>query len=205
MKNPDHAYVINLKSRTDRWNTFTGCKEYPYLVREWNLEYFQAVDYAPKELRPKKRGVWGCYQSHLIILQMFAMNDWDTLAVFEDDVYFVDYFAEKYQQLEVPDDWDMLYLGGQCIAPMVPVSNKIVNCDNINRTHAYIVNRKILDVLLPFIESRVFMNADIDAIYGELHKNINAYICRPLLAGQRAGWSDVSLRNQHLRFWGDVV
>jgi len=62
-------------------------------------------------------GAWGCWRSHLELWERMLSDDTTALAVFEDDVVTHAEPTERTRLADflahVPDDWDMVYLGGQ--------------------------------------------------------------------------------------------
>jgi GR25 family glycosyltransferase involved in LPS biosynthesis len=118
------AYVINLKRRSDRLEQFyenhPGFDEH-VLVQE-------ACDGVSLELTPAlkrlfinndfhwKKPVLGCAMSHLKLWQQLATDEAgiDNYLIMEDDVKFQKGWQEIWNKAskEIPDDYDVLYLGG---------------------------------------------------------------------------------------------
>jgi GR25 family glycosyltransferase involved in LPS biosynthesis len=169
------AICINLKSRKEK-------KKYMKIqCRRKNipLKFFVAT----KHENPKR----GCLESHLTVMKEAIADGIKYLLIFEDDVK----FKRKVLPLpEVPEDWDMLYLGGTV--------HRIVNRDNPNwtrvmcwTTHAYIVNltnQKLVDKIM---EADKY-DGEIDRFYLEhVHKGFNCYMANPMMAIQKQGFSDI--------------
>ena len=81
-------------------------------------ERFAAIDGRRVATPPQWRagnGAWGCYRSHLLILEKCLLEHIDSYVVFEDDAGFGDDFCERLQEFiaELPADWGLAYRGGQ--------------------------------------------------------------------------------------------
>ncbi len=83
-----------------------------------DVERFAAIDgrrLATPEQWRAGNGAWGCYRSHLLILEKCLLEGIDSYVVFEDDAGFVPDFVEHLEAYvrELPEDWGLAYLGGQ--------------------------------------------------------------------------------------------
>jgi len=106
--------------------------------------------------------------------------------ILEDDVRFVDGWEAKWEQAmeDVPDDWDMLYLGS-CFARLhgaTQVKGLIWRAEVPNCTHAYLVRHKALPRLVEACE-RVYTNIDW-AIAEQVGKELNVFAVLPRIAHQ---------------------
>jgi hypothetical protein len=111
--------------------------------------------------------------------------------ILEDDAEFCDDFVALFEAWyqQVPDDWDMLYLGGNHNGLKVKqVSEHVGRVTEMYATHAYAVRGRAIERI---INRLGVMNAQVDVCYAELQKGLNAYCFVPLLAFQREGYSDV--------------
>jgi GR25 family glycosyltransferase involved in LPS biosynthesis len=100
----------------------------------------------------------GCLESHLEIIQLAYNRGWDKILILEDDLQPTQYISsahlsgKSWKILEnVPDDWDMLYLGGTIKQKIYDEEDYRQYVDFQNRewvrmccwtTHAYIINLK---------------------------------------------------------------
>lgn len=182
----DKCFVISLASRPTRYMRF---KEklvdsgFPF-----DVERFEGVVERAPDWWRLSDGMWGCARSHRILLGRMLDSNWKNMLVFEDDAFFVGNFMERLRALKVPDDWDMLYLGGRPVGKITPIDSGLVRCANINLMHAYAINRKAIDGIVKFFDSHREPQAN-DWRLGALHPKINAYLCLPNLVGQCAGAS----------------
>jgi len=178
------AICINLKSRKEKKKYMKiQCKR-----RDIPLKFFTAT----KHKNPKR----GCLESHLTVIRDALEDGVKYLLIFEDDVK----FKRKLLPLpEVPEDWDMLYLGGTV--------HRIVNRDNPKwtkmmcwTTHAYIINLTN-DVLVNKIMEAETYDGEIDRFYMEqVHKGFNCYMATPMIAIQKEGFSDIEGQTVNYNF-----
>ena len=103
-------------------------------------------------------GAFGCCLAHVAaqfrVLSDAEYSDDDPLTFFEDDAVFCDGFLDKLETVAslVPDDWEILYLGGELLLtgrpkPVVVAAKngvKLTRPRNVNRLHAYVVRARAL-------------------------------------------------------------
>lgn len=203
------SYIISLNRRKDRlikfWDRFP--KDWPY---DLPIHYSAiAGTYCnPPSWWKQGGGAWGCYKSHLnIIEQELNQENKQNILIFEDDAIFCDNFVSKMQQLlsVIPDDADQIYLGGQHLKQATD-KGKYLLANNINRTHCYIVTTKGLPVLYRHLNDiKNWGNKfHIDHHYGAAHrdKRIIAYAPKIWLIGQdEDNRSDVCGKPVKERWW----
>ena len=202
-------YVINLEDRKDRLNTF-----YSFLPENFSaVETFKAVN-GIKCRYPAwwnaGPGAWGCYRSHIQILENAMSSDLPSYMVFEDDCEFAEDFTDKYMEFlkHLPPDWDMFYLGGQLLEaesnPPKKINEWVYRPFNVNRTHCFAVSKKgyayLYDFLLRRFEDRTW---HIDHHLGSLHQqnNFNVYCPPKWLVAQSEGLSDICCSVQPQRYF----
>jgi GR25 family glycosyltransferase involved in LPS biosynthesis len=151
----ERCFLINLERRDDR------LKEWTYQVpASWpfpDVERFVAIDGRKLTTPPQWRaggGAWGCFRSHLLILERCLLEGISSYVVFEDDAGFVPDFTERFRSFvdELPEDWGLVYLGGQHLYtakhPPRKLSELVYRPYNINRTHAFMVRgRETMKIL----------------------------------------------------------
>ena len=173
------SYLVNLDRRPDR-------------LKQANEE-FDKLDFHPERFSAIENvnGAAGCYLSHLEILKK-ARAKKKSVLIFEDDVMLVgDYKSVIEQALdELQDlDWDMFYLGGNVLKPVYQITEHIGKLTHCQSTHAYGVNYKFLDILVPFIEQQKYI---VDVLYADGVIPVrNCFITIPMVAIQRSDYSDI--------------
>jgi hypothetical protein len=138
--------LINLDRRDDRLREWMQQLPQPWPLPE--PERFAAIDGRRVATPPQWRagnGAWGCYRSHLLILEKCLLEGIDSYVVFEDDAGFVPDFVDRFERFasELPADWGLAYLGGQHLYaakhPPHKISDHVYRPYNVNRTHAFMV------------------------------------------------------------------
>lgn len=214
----EKVFVVGLDRAKDRVDEFFN--GIPSVIPFSQPELWQAID-GKKCNSPGwwtwGNGAWGCYKSHLNIIEHCLNNDIESVLIFEDDAYFVDGFDQKCREFmaSVPDDWGMIYLGGQFLnsktSPPKPVNDNVFIPMNVNRTHAFAIHRRAMSHIYRHLnETKGWIkNHHIDHHLGRLHQNEYAkvkpkckvYCPKEWLVGQREGKSLISGKTLRDRVW----
>jgi len=172
------AYVINLDERKNRLKEFNGNK-IPFEV-----ERFPAVKMSP--------GIMGCNESHKRLLQ--GITQFPTV-VFEDDCLLIeDWSIVETAIKQLPVNWDILYLGANLNTPLVKHSTNLYVLKKAWTTHAIIYNtKKVIDFIIEGMPKDI---TPIDVFYSNIIlEKFNCFIVNPIVAIQKAGFSDVGKGN----------
>lgn len=152
--------VISLDRTPDRLRDF-----YIRLPGDWAFKYprhFHAVDgekiKAPDDWKWEKcnNAAVGCWASHLAIArEMAASGDIKPWLIMEDDCQFLGHESDRIVETieRLPDDWELLYLGGQHDEAPAKVSPGILRTRDTGRTHAFAVHPRWFEGYLAFLES----------------------------------------------------
>ena len=166
------AYVINLDKRRDRLNEFNKI-EFPFPV-----ERFPGI--------VKKNGKDGCRESHYAILKR---NKEFPLLIMEDDVQFLVSWNDIFKAMkQLPDNWDLLYLGGNLHQLVGWYSDRLFRAEGIKTSHAIMYNStRVVDYILKHGQGK-----RKDLFYmTEVQKKFNCYLIHPMAATQGASYSDI--------------
>lgn len=176
----------------------TGCPM-GWVYRNVNPDFYRGL------------GAWGCYRSHLHIIEsLLCRKNFDATLILEDDAFFIPDFIEQVADFvhQVPDDWDSIYLGGEHLFKPMPVGNltSVVRCVMANRSHAYIVRgEQFLRALYERLADwRTWPNVwYADHAMGNLQVagRWNVYAPTNWLVGQRGGISECDLHQSQDRIW----
>lgn len=197
------VYVINMPRRADRWEQFNQL-----LPDDWPFKKptrYEALDgglVTPPAWWHGGSGAWGCYRTHLRILEDSLNRNVSSVLILEDDAVCVEDFREKAELFwqHLPDDWEMVYLGGQHIQENLGLPRRlnewVYQPFNINRCHCYgFRGRRMMERAYRHLNDFGNWKVDhhIDHYLGELHKVIETglYVPREWLLGQASGVSDI--------------
>jgi hypothetical protein len=207
----DRVCVISLDRRPDRLATFFAGlpTDFPF----GKVEVVPAID-GSKCRHPswwrQGGGAWGCYRSHVRIIEDALNAGHENILIFEDDATFAPGFAAKAREYlaALPSDWVQAYFGGQHLRPplAVPGNRLVVRASNVNRTHAYAIRGRVgmLRLYRWLHASDQWKNGfHIDHHYGRMHKEQRSGFYAPAnwLCGQAAGQSNISGKQTVERWW----
>ncbi len=190
----DKAYCINLKRRQDRW------KKCLMEFKKHNLddiERYQAIDgklYDWSSTTYNKnllKGELGILETHINIITEAVENGYSSIVILEDDVYFTPEIAKLEEYLnDVPEDWDMIHLGGNHTYGNIPdmITDKIMRLNNTFATEGVIIRNTLFQTILEITKNR---EHQIDKYYSILQKTNNIYGCYPNITLQKIDYSDI--------------
>ena len=182
----DKKFVINLERRPDR---LLEIEKQFYNLNFENYEIFKAVDGILLSKHIKlKQGQVACRLSHKSLIEKAKAERLKHVIIFEDDADLDSDIINKFQNLTIPEDWDVLYLGAHNFRPLKMINENIGRCVTSLSTVAYIVNYKAYDEVLSSLNN----DEILDLIYcNHLSKSLNMYCVKPNLVVQRSGYSDI--------------
>ena len=129
----------------------------------------------------------GMHLSHFLMWRHFLYDhEYGDFTVFEDDVRLIEDWNKILIENgpEVPGDWDIVMLGSCCTdgRPKTHISGNIYRVEYPLCTHAYMVRRKALPILL---ETQEKSWAPIDlSLYFNSYPKLNVYTILPRIAYQ---------------------
>jgi hypothetical protein len=202
----DQVYCINLKRRTDR----RAHAESEFKKHGIEVEWIEGID--SKELSlpatlissdgtPVMPGDLGCTASHSKVCKLAKERGFKNYLVIEDDAIFCKNFIELFPLyiVQVPNDYDFLYIGGSINGEQYAISENVVKSTNVYTTHAMAVKETVYDALIEVWEKQ---NEKVDLCVASLQSRFNTYAFRPFLIGQRPSYSDILEKDtdyEHLR------
>jgi glycosyl transferase family 25 len=184
---------INLDQRPDRWTRLqTRFAEHDI----GKVERFSAIDGNSQKIPDtwiQSKGAYGCLSSHIEIVREAQAKRHQYVLIFEDDVVLAADFIQQFNRYiaEVPDDWDMLFLGGLHQTSPQTVTKNIVKLTNTYCTHAYALHQRLFE---HFIEINQRHCAPVDVNNFKLQEQFNCYCFHPPLAWVEDGYSDIAGR-----------
>ena len=208
----DAICVITLARRPDRFAAF---------LEQWKTSGFARPDVVrigvdgeicrPPAWWTAGNGAWGCYRSHLLAIEKALNERRRNVLIFEDDAELCEGFSEQLGHVlsELPNDWDMLYFGGQHTHENeerpTKISEHIARAYSVNRNHAYAINGKAMETVYHHLNEvqNWEKTQHIDHHLEKLHRSgcINVYCAIPFIVGQAAGKSDINGKTLPERNW----
>jgi GR25 family glycosyltransferase involved in LPS biosynthesis len=190
----DKVYLINLDRRPDRLENFQQ------EVEKYDLghfERFSAYDGKLLNLTNKynlKPGEIGIIKSNLDIIKEAKKNKYNTILIIEDDCVFKDEvvnFGDYFNLL--PNDWDMLYMGGNHnthigISPPYKINDKVVKLHSTYSAHFVGMKSTVFNHIEVLLEMG---RQPLDVEYVKLQKIFNCYSFTPALTSQLVNFSDI--------------
>lgn len=191
----DKVYCINLEHREDRKNhILSECVKYDL----GDLSFFNAINGHIIE-NPYKvsNGNFGLILTNIEIIKDAKNNNYKNILILEDDCYFTSEVLNIDTYFDaLPDDWDMLYLGGNHNThvgnlPPKKINEKIVQLHSTLTTHFVAINNNMYDVILARLSK---FDNPIDVVYTGIQKLYNVYSTYKTIAKQLNGYSDIENR-----------
>ena len=184
----EKIYCVNLDKRKDRWEQ----AQVQFKKHNLEVERFSAIEGNPDNIPTKiVSGHVGCVLSHYNIIKKASENNLNQILILEDDVVFSENLQDDFKKLikQVPEDWDMLYFGGNHNGiPLEMVDENVAKIQKTYTTHAYAIRKPVYEVVLKMFPK---LKHEVDVMYSLLQGSFNCYVFRPHLAWQKDGYSDI--------------
>ena len=198
----DKVYCINLDRRKDRW------EETVTELKKWNL--FQDVDRISavdgnlivNKTNLINNGELGLVETHLNLIRNAKNKKYKNILLIEDDIEFTEEINNLNSYFEsLPDNWDMLWFGGNHNKHMGLevnlINDKIIKCSNTYSTHCIAINNSVYDLLISLLSKR---QKPVDVYYSDIQKTYECYSFNPSIAIQRPSFSDIQNKDQDNRW-----
>ena len=183
----DHIYCINLDKRTDRWE---DCVK-QFNKHNLSVERFSAIDGVNIENTTNlKPGELGLLRTHISIINDAKKNNYKNILILEDDVEFMGNLNEIFDSVknQIPNDWVMLYLGGNHVGGCLQISENIFKIFHSYAIHSFAIKSELFDLIINGLPN---YKKPVDVFYAELHSLFPSYVIRPHLSWQRESFSDI--------------
>ena len=184
---------INLDRRPERWqrvqHAFAAHGIQP--VRRFSAS--DGNEIALPNTWTHSPGAFGCLDSHVRVVREARDAGASSVLIFEDDAVLDPQFKEKFAMFaeELPDDWDMLFLGALHKDEPVRVSEHIARITKANSTFAYVIRNTVFDA---FIELNSRAEHVLDMNNYRLQERFHCYCFMPNLVWVEPEYSDVQRR-----------
>jgi GR25 family glycosyltransferase involved in LPS biosynthesis len=206
-----NIYCINLDKRPDRYE---DCL-IEFKLLNINVERVSGVDGTKLYREGMGIGVgnYGLVQTQMKIINDAINKKYKSFLLLEDDVMFIDGFYDKFEKKinSLPDDWDLLYLGGNNLFHMgkhimiTGDKNFVITKDNYKMldyelckttwtqcAHAVAINSRFYQTLLNKLNENQTTPGDLTL--ARLQAGCNAYTFLPSLVLQRPSFSDINFQ-----------
>jgi GR25 family glycosyltransferase involved in LPS biosynthesis len=142
-----------------------------------------------------KPGWVGCAMSHLTLMEQNKNED--RFAIYEDDVKFLHRLELVHiAMLQLPDDWDCLYLGASPKEPQQRYSGNLFRLKNAHVTHAIIWHNRKGGVVEYILSHSSHIRKYDDYLATVIQPQFNCFVTYPMIATQQTiGNSDTCTRN----------
>jgi len=192
----DKIICINRDSRTDRLSSFSGM----CVMHGIEVERFRAHE--GTQIDGSFNGNYGCTASHRGVLELICHHGWERTLIFEDDSVAVEPgqygdhtvnrlpLMQQWEQIkpEIPEEWDMLYLGGHYGSkPQSRLSPHIIRINTMLTTSSYAVSLDFARRIVTHIHGV----GPIDSLMGHWQPINKCYCVQPRLFVQYANESDL--------------
>lgn len=208
----DKIYCINLDRRPDRWeeNCLPQFENFGMDVERFSAT--DGKDFTLPHGKPYNGELAGSY-SHMNAIKKAREEGVEKLLLLEDDVVFSDNVNDMFSNLikNVPEDWDIIFFGGNHIGGVVPVNNGVVKLRRSYAIHACGISKKVYDIMIQHLENKIGKveenkekrftpSVAADYFLADLHKVLNVYCFKPHIAWQLDGYSDIQHSNVSYKF-----
>ena len=187
------VYCINLASRPLR---YAQVKQQFYRQQIYHVKRLAAID--GQQVKPiagwqGSAGAYGCLQSHLQAVKAAKQADSPNILIFEDDVELCENFCAQILKAvaQLPEDWDMLFLGAIHQQDPEPVSSGIKRLKQAYTTLGYAIRNTIYDDFIALNQEAV---QPVDVNQSVLFERFNCYCTMPHLAWVSSSYSDTDHR-----------
>jgi len=190
----EHAFYINLDSRTDR--------------KQYMEDHLKTVGIHAERFKAVKltNGALGCSMSHLKLLELAKKNNWDSILIMEDDIQFLNpgiFMQQLNRFLHVHKEFDVLLIAGNNVPPFSNIDDTCVKVTRCQTTTGYLVKNHYFDTLIQNVREGInnLMKTPenhvlyaIDKYWFRLQERDNWYLIIPLTVTQREDYSDIEKR-----------
>ena len=194
----NQVYCVNLKRRLDRKNNFISeVTKFDF----GDFEFYEAVDGKNLDMSKYKSnllpGELGILLTNREIILKSIKENFDNILILEDDCEFSNKMLSIGDIMShVPDDWDMIYFGGNHnitndVIPGIVVNKHVVKINHTFAIHCVAIKNTVFDDIIKLTEKT---DRQIDVMYTDIQKKYNVYCFYPSLVTQKIDFSDIQNR-----------
>ena len=151
------------------------------------------LGFAMNNMRRNARNEFGCNLSQ--IKAVVGSIGYERPLFLEDDVCFQNLHALESALKELPDDWNVLYLGGHPCGPADQVGDYLYKIQRFSFAEAYAINGSSILKFFDYWCNRIGQpSAMYDRILGEFAQENTSYAIYPTVTYQPDGYSFIAGR-----------
>jgi GR25 family glycosyltransferase involved in LPS biosynthesis len=204
----EQIYCINLKHRTDRWESCLS--QFSLLGIADKINKREGILCAHPKLSHRQNAQIGCALSHYYILKEAQKNNYSNVLVLEDDFLFLDFGESLNNKInkstsELPANWDLFYFGaffvkGYDYAPVEKYSQNLIKAKTCFCTHAIAYSKNAINKILNDLNLEKELDVinfikEYEAIDWYLARNFqennHCFAAKDLLCVQKESYSDI--------------
>lgn len=188
IKEFDKVFVINVASYKERRQKSKEELEKIGMVEGVDYEFFRATTGKSKfaKLNGTESIGWNRNAAGLVyttrrIIETAKKNNWKSVLIFEDDINFINNFADLYPKAvkDLPEDYDFFHLNATNLKPPIWKKGLIHTIKEALCCQAYAIHESVYDV---YLDQLKLSNRPIDETTRILHKERGrSYCVRPNL------------------------
>lgn len=136
-------------------------------------------------------GAVGCKRSAIAQMHIFLESRHETLLLAQDDCELRSDSSSVFEMAwrQLPDNWDMLYLGASCRKPATRASSHLLRLNGARHCTAVIFRRRFVERILGDL---ITAGTELDRFLEQTHSSVNAFCIDPMIARQIPGHSDIT-------------
>lgn len=185
----DKIYCINLPDSEDRKELAT--EEFRKVGIDDRVEFIYATPpHESTKCTPLKfpKGEIGVSLSQIKAVVHAIDANANNVLIFEDDFTFIDSELKRIKSCiqELPEDWDVFFLGGHPIAQMMPFSMNLLKTRMFVQANAYAINSHKFVELYDMVMDNLTIHP-YDWCTGKMAAHGKGYTASPPICVQRAG------------------
>ena len=196
----DEVYIFNLKKREDRLEHIRrqlkriDCKNYNIV---------ESIDGSQiEDTFGMKHGMFGLISTYLKMSEMVSKSNSDIIIVIEDDCVFSQNFCQKFDDFldEVPDDWKLLYFGGNHNTHMnyeqpIQVSENVMKLVNTYTAHCVVFRKEVFEEFISELKEYKIEN---DVLLSQYQRKYSSYSTTEKITWQINNHSDIE--NKYINY-----
>lgn len=185
MKYFEKCVCISLDRHWRRWHSFQkhiASIHWPFAEVE-RVNAIDGMKATPPSFWGGTPGMWGCYRSHVRVIEDALNQGVESLLVMEEDVLFSQDFGPRAGNFldAVPSGWAQIYFGGVSKGAETQVNAEVIRSEGIVLTHCYALSGHGIEALYKHLSETWDRGPwDVDQRMRMIHRDSDFPVYRPL-------------------------